>query len=111
MAYHFGVRCEQVRLPKYLNVFAPSFKEIVVNADNSVEEKLIPSNKPLPAPETVDLETMIKAGIPLQRVNSKVIQSDFSDFLSAASDSEEFTEIAEEDLNNNNTQNTQTNEV
>lgn len=106
MQYHYGCRCELVRLPKF-PVSAPSFKEIVVNGDSSVEEKNVPSNTPLPDPETVDLESILKAGIPLQRTNTKVIQSDLNLFTEVAN-SEEFVS---EETQTTETQTTQTSEV
>lgn len=106
MQYHYGCRCELVRTPKF-PAFAPAFKEIVVNGDNSVEEKDIPSNNPLPDPETVDLESILKAGIPLQQTNTKVIQSDLNLFTEVAN-SEEYVP---EETQTTETQTTQTSEV
>lgn len=106
MALRFGCRCDSYKL-QHFPVFAPAFKEIVVNADNTVEEKMVPSNKKIPDVEFFDLENILKAGIPLQQTNTKVIQSDLNSFIDAAN-SEEY-EV--EELPTTETQTTQTNEV
>lgn len=105
MALRFGCRCDSYKL-QHFPVFAPAFKEIVVNGDNSVEEKNVPSNNPLPDPDTVDLESILKAGIPLQRTNTKVIQSDLNLFTEVAN-SEEYVP---EESQTTETQTTQTKE-
>lgn len=106
MALRFGCRCDSYKLPHF-PVSAPAFKEIVVNADNTVDEKMVPSNQKLPDVESFDLENILKAGIPLQHTNTKVIQSDLNLFTSAAN-SEEY-EV--EELPTTETQTTQTDEV
>ena len=80
MKYRYGCRCDSYRLP-HIPVTAPSFKEIVVEGDNKVTEKMVKSNIPMPSVETTDLENILKAGIPLQRTNTKVIESEFGEFL------------------------------
>lgn len=111
MAYHFGARCESVKLPSPI-AFAPSFKETVIGKDGKVETLDVSSSKPIPDPSTTDLEALIDAGIPLQRTNSKVIQSDKELFMDALSrlESDELNSI-EEQQTTQTTQTTQTSEV
>ena len=59
-----------------LGVFsAPSFVETKVNADGSVDEVEVKSNKPLPDKSTTDVELLEKAKIPLKRTKTKILQS------------------------------------
>lgn len=83
--YRIGARCQ--KLPKFA-AFAPSFKETKVNDDGSVEEVDVPSNKPLPDSEMFDLKNVLDAGIPLQHVNTKVINPSFGDFAAFANSEE-----------------------
>lgn len=87
MALRFGCRCDSYKL-QHFPVFAPAFKEIIVNADDSVDEKMIPSNNKIPNVESFELENILKAGIPLQQTNTKVIQSDFGAFVEAVNSDE-----------------------
>ena len=81
--YRYGARCDSVRLP-HMSVFAPAFKEIRINEDQTVEEKEIPSNLPLPDGFAFDLEHLIKAKVPIDKVPTKIIQGEFGDFLNFA---------------------------
>lgn len=107
MALRFGCRCDSYKL-QHFPVFAPAFKEIVVNADDTVEEKMVPSNRKIPDVESFELENILKAGIPLQQTNTKVIQSDFGAFVEVAN-SDGF-EVEEEAPVEPETQTTQTKE-
>lgn len=59
-----------------LGVFsAPAFVESKVNADGSVDEVEVKSNKSLPDKSTTDIELLEKAKIPLKRTKTKILKS------------------------------------
>ena len=59
-----------------LGVFsAPSFVESKINADGSVDEVEVKSNKSLPEKTTTDVELLEKAKIPLKRTKTKILKS------------------------------------
>lgn len=59
-----------------LGVFsAPSFVEPKINADGSIDEVEVKSNKPLPDKSTTDVELLEKAKIPLKRTKTKILNS------------------------------------
>lgn len=103
--YRIGARCQ--KLPKFA-AFAPSFKEIKVNDDGSVEEFEVPSNQSLPDSEMFDLKHITEAGVPLQQVNTKVINPSLGDFVALANSED----LVDPDLQQTQTtQTTQTSEV
>lgn len=60
----------------HLGVFsAPAFVESSVNADGSVDEVEVKSNKPLPDKSTTDVELLEKAKIPLKRTKTRILKS------------------------------------
>lgn len=82
-----------------LGVFsAPSFVETKVNADGSVDEVEVKSNKSLPDKSTTDVELLEKAKIPLKRTKTKILNSKRA---------EEIVADLEQAITNNETQNKQ----
>ncbi len=70
---------------------APSFVQSRRDADGKAIEELVPSNKPLPSVASTDLKALIKAGIPLEQVNTRVCHKDAFDA---------FQSIVQDDINN-----------
>lgn len=66
---------------------APSFVEYMREPDGKAVEKLVPSNKPLPSVATTDLKSLVRAGVPLEQVNTRVCHRDaFNAFQSVVQD-------------------------
>lgn len=70
---------------------APSFTESRRDPSGRAIEELVPSNKPLPSVATTDLKALVKAGIPLDQVNTRVCHKDAFN---------EFQNVIQDDINN-----------
>lgn len=78
----YGARSQQ--LPINFIAVAPTFKTTQVLEDGTVIEKEVNSASPLPSADTLKIKNVLDAGLPLEEVNSKVLQPDFNAFLGAS---------------------------
>lgn len=76
--FRYGARSQQ--LPTNIMASCPSFKQITPLEDGTCKEILVPANKPLPSADALKIKNVIDAGLPLEQVNSKVLQPDFGIF-------------------------------
>lgn len=74
--YRFNAHSQSMPLHRG---FAPSFIRPVQQPDGKVKEVLVSSAQSLPEAKDFDLDNLIKAGIPLQRYNTKVVVSGTSE--------------------------------
>lgn len=79
--YRYSARSQ--KMPSNIVASCPSFREIRVLEDGRTQEVMVPANKPLPSADVLKIKNVLDAGIPLERVNSKVLQPDFGDYLTA----------------------------
>lgn len=79
MGFRYSARAQ--KMPCNIVASCPSFREIKVLEDGRTQELLVPANKPLPSADVLKIKNVIDAGLPLERVNSKVLQPDFGDYL------------------------------